>query len=91
MYSLRYGTVPLVHATGGLLDTVRNFDPSTGEGTGFTFDDYTPRALLDTLRRARDVFEDRPAWKRLQVSGMQQNHSWDASALEYVKAYTRAI
>ena len=46
MYSLRYGTVPLVRATGGLDDTVRNFDPRTGEGTGFTFDEYSPQALL---------------------------------------------
>jgi starch synthase len=90
MYSLRYGTVPLVRATGGLADTVRNLDPRTGEGTGFTFDDYTPQALLGTLRWALDVYEDRTLWRRLQVSGMQQDHSWERSAREYVRVYERA-
>jgi starch synthase len=90
MYSLRYGTVPLVRATGGLYDTVRNYDPATGEGTGFTFDDYTPEALLGTLRWALGLFEQRDAWRRLQRSGMQQDHSWDSSARAYVKVYERA-
>ena len=71
MYSLRYGTVPLVHATGGLHDTVRNFDARTGEGTGFTFYDYSPQALLGTLRWALGVFDNRDVWRRLQVRGMQ--------------------
>jgi starch synthase len=90
MYSLRYGTVPLVRATGGLADTVRNYDPLTGEGTGFTFDEYSPQALLGTLRWAIGVFEDRAAWRRLQQAGMRQDHSWEASAGEYVKVYERA-
>jgi starch synthase len=90
MYSLRYGTVPLVRATGGLADTVTNFDPVTGTGTGFTFDDYTPQALLGTLRWALATFEDRAAWRRMQQAGMQRDHSWDASAREYVKVYERA-
>jgi starch synthase len=90
MYSLRYGTVPLVRATGGLYDTVRNYDPATGEGTGFTFDDYTPEALLGTLRWALDVFPQRDAWRRLQQAGMRQDHSWDSSARAYVQVYERA-
>ena len=89
MYSLRYGTVPLVRATGGLYDTVRNYDPATGEGTGFTFDEYSPQALLGTLRWALAVFGDRAAWRRLQAAGMQQDFSWDASAREYEKVYER--
>ena len=91
MYSLRYGTVPLVHATGGLADTVRNYDPGTGEGTGFTFDEYSASALLGTLRWALDVFRDRVAWRRIQTAGMEQDYSWDASAREYVKVYERAL
>jgi starch synthase len=91
MYSLRYGTLPLVRATGGLFDTVRNYDPRTGEGTGFTFDDYSPQALLNTLRWAIDVYADRDAWGRLQRRAMQQDVSWDASAREYVKVYKRAV
>jgi starch synthase len=90
MYSLRYGTPPLVHATGGLYDTVKNFDPETGEGTGFTFDEYSPQALLGTLRWALEVYRDRQAWERIQIAGMQQDHSWDASARQYVQVYERA-
>jgi starch synthase len=90
MYSLRYGTVPLVRATGGLYDTVSNYDPATGDGTGFTFDEYSPEALLGTLRWALDVFRQRDAWRHLQQTGMRQDHSWDSSAREYVKVYERA-
>src|SRR4029450_5560423 len=73
MYSLRYGTVPLVRATGGLYDTVRNYDATTGEGTGFTFDDYTPAALLGTLRWALGVFPQRDAWRRWRRAGVRQD------------------
>jgi starch synthase len=90
MYSLRYGTVPLVHATGGLADTVQNYDAATGTGTGFTFDEYSPQALLGTLRWALGVFKDRQAWRRLQAAGMRQDHSWAASARRYVEVYERA-
>jgi starch synthase len=90
MYSQRYGTVPVVRATGGLSDTVHNFDPATGTGTGFTFDEYSPQALLSTLRWALGVYEDRAVWRRLQVAGMHQDFSWDASALKYVSLYERA-
>jgi starch synthase len=89
MYSLRYGTVPLVRATGGLADTVRNFDGRTGEGTGFTFDEYSPQALLGTLRWALGVFQDRGAWRRMQRAGMREDNSWDASARAYEAAYRR--
>jgi starch synthase len=91
MYSLRYGTVPLVRATGGLADTVRNFDPASGSGTGFTFDEYSAQALLGTLRRALGVFMDRRTWQRIQQAGMRQDHSWAASARRYVEVYERAM
>jgi starch synthase len=90
MYSLRYGTVPVVRATGGLFDTVRNFDPSSGEGTGFTFEPYSAHALLETLRRALRAYENRPVWRQLQVAGMGQDFSWDGSARKYVATYERA-
>jgi starch synthase len=90
MYSSRYGTLPLVRATGGLYDTVHNFNPSTGEGTGFTFEEYSSQALLSTLRWALQTYEDRPTWQRMQVAGMREDFSWDASAREYVKVYQRA-
>ena len=87
MYSLRYGTVPIVRSTGGLEDTVDDFDPATGRGTGFKFRDYTSAALVAAVRRALSVFPDREAWRGIQRAGMRQDHSWDGSAREYVKVY----
>jgi starch synthase len=91
MYSLRYGTVPLVRATGGLYDTVRSYDPRTGDGTGFSFDEYSPQALLGTLRWALDIYKDRDTWRRIQQAGMREDNSWDARARQYVSVYERAI
>lgn len=90
MYSLRYGTVPLVRDVGGLHDTVRNYDERTGEGTGFTFTDYSPDALLGTLRWALGIYRDSGAWSRMQQAGMREDHSWDASARAYVLTYEQA-
>lgn len=90
MYSHRYGTVPIVHATGGLFDTVKEFDPVTGRGTGFVFDIYEPLALLDAIKRALAVFARKRWWKRLVRTCMHQDHSWDNSAQEYVKVYKQA-
>jgi starch synthase len=91
MYSLRYGTVPVVHEVGGLADTVRDYAPRSAKSTGFVFREYSPQALLDALRRALEVFQDRKKWRALQAAGMKQDHSWDRSAREYVKIYDRAI
>jgi starch synthase len=89
MYSLRYGTVPLVRDTGGLSDTVANYDAVTGTGTGFSFAEYSPQALLGTLRWALGVFDDRQTWRRIQVAGMRRDHSWETSARLYVELYER--
>jgi starch synthase len=89
MYSLRYGTVPVVRATGGLDDTVRDVDEPGGQGNGFKFAEYSPAALVATLRRALAAYRNRAAWKRIQQAGMRLDHSWDASAREYVKVYRR--
>ena len=91
MYSLRYGTVPIVRRVGGLADTVTDYQPDTPESTGFVFTDYSPWALLNTIRRALTLFQDATAWKALQAAGMRLDHSWDRSAREYVKIYERAI
>lgn len=90
MYSLRYGTVPVVRATGGLADTVRDVDPATGDGTGFTFTEASAGALLGALGRALEIYRDRTAWRRIQAAGMRQDFSWDASAREYAGLYERA-
>jgi starch synthase len=91
MYSLRYGTVPIVRATGGLDDTVADYDPATGRGTGFKFRDYTPAALVHAVRRAVELYRSQPAWAKVQQAGMRQDHSWDVSAREYVKVYEGAM
>jgi len=79
-YSLRYGTVPIVRATGGLEDTV-------DETTGFKFREYTPEALLDALRQALSAFQDRKPWLALMRRGMAKDFSWDASAAGYQRLY----
>jgi starch synthase len=90
MYSLRYGTVPVVRAVGGLVDTVRPFNPRNGQGTGFLFAPYAPRALVETLRAALSVYPNKKLWTRLQKNGMKADFSWDRSAGEYVKMYKKA-
>ena len=90
MYSLRYGTVPVVRATGGLVDTVRDVDAAAGDGTGFTFTEYSASALLAALGRAFRAYQDPVVWRRIQSAGMRQDFSWDASARQYVAAYERA-
>ncbi len=89
MYSLRYGTIPVVRATGGLADTVRDAAESGGNGIRFT--EYTPAALVDAIRRAIDLFHNPRQWKKLQQAGMRGDFSWDASAREYVKVYEGAV
>ena len=90
LYSLKYGTVPVVRRTGGLADTVVDANPQTlaaGVATGFTFDDYTSLALADTLERACQLFADRSAWRELVMRGMQQDWSWNRSAALYAELY----
>ncbi|HXH06947.1 MAG TPA: glycogen synthase GlgA [Vicinamibacterales bacterium] len=91
MYALRYGTVPIVRATGGLDDTVVNYNERSGRGTGFKFIEYTPAALVRAVRRALRVFRRRAEWRELQLAGMREDFSWDVSAREYVKVYRKAL
>lgn len=90
IYSLRYGTVPVVRATGGLDDTIQNFDLKTGQGTGFKFEEYDGAALLKCLRTALKTYRDRAAWRKLQANGMGKDFSWKASAAAYVTVYEAA-
>jgi starch synthase len=91
MYSMRYGTVPVVHAVGGLADTVVDYSARNPRSTGFAFRDYTPAALLVALSRALSLFGEVAGWHALQLAGMSQDFSWDRSAQEYVKIYERAV
>jgi len=87
IYSLKYGTVPVVRATGGLDDTIENFDPASGKGTGFKFAEYDSDALLACLRQALKIFANPAAWKKVQANGMACDFSWRASAGEYAQLY----
>jgi starch synthase len=91
MIALRYGAVPLVRKTGGLADTVIDYNLKTGRGTGFVFEEYSAPALVDCFRRALEVFSYEKKWKRLMQTGMKQDMSWERSAKEYVNAYRKAL
>lgn len=91
MYSLRYGTVPIVRATGGLDDTVENFDPSKGTGTGFKFSEYNAGALLEKIREALYFYNKPELWQKIQLNGMSVDNSWDAAAQKYVQLYQEII
>jgi starch synthase len=90
IYSLKYGTVPIVRATGGLDDTIEPWDARTGKGTGFKFTDYTGEALLATIKQALLAYRDPSSWQTLMRNGMARDFSWGASAREYGKIYDRA-
>jgi len=89
MYSLRYGTVPVVRRTGGLADTVEPFDPATREGTGFLFDAYEASALAAAIRRALECWGDPELWSALVQNGMERDFSWERQGREYVELYGR--
>jgi starch synthase len=89
MYSLRYGTIPIVRNTGGLADTVRLYDPVSGEGTGFVFDHFTADGLRWAMEFALSVWPDNKAWRKLQRAGMACDYSWEHQSKLYVELYRR--
>ncbi len=89
MYSLAYGTVPIVHKTGGLADTVTLFDPATGEGNGIVFDHPTAEGVRWALETALTLHLDRKQWKRIVANAMAADNSWDRRAAEYHDLYAR--
>src|SRR5450756_1761138 len=88
MIALRYGSVPVVRRTGGLKDTIQDVAPKTGTGNGISFDHATPSAFLDTMRRAVNLYADRDTLRRIQLTGMMYDYSWQSSAHDYMKLYT---
>jgi len=90
IYSLKYGTVPIVRATGGLDDTIEPWDARSGKGTGFKFAEYNGESLLLTIKQALVAFRDQTSWQALMRNGMNKDFSWNASAREYGKVYERA-
>ena len=94
MYSLIYGTVPIVRAVGGLADSVIDANEANcanGTANGFSFNDFRGDALFWNICRARSLFADKPTWRRLQQNGMRHEWSWKRSAADYVRVYERAI
>ncbi len=90
IYSLRYGTVPVVRATGGLDDTIENYNARTQQGTGFKFQEYDGESLLECIRAALKMYHEPKAWRALQVHGMARDFSWRSSAKEYAVLYKMA-
>jgi starch synthase len=91
MFSLKYGTIPIVRSVGGLKDTVDDYDPEAGTGTGFVFDAYEPEALLDAIKRALDAFQEKRAWTALRRRAMSKDFSWDRSAQAYSQLYEELL
>jgi starch synthase len=91
MYALKYGTIPIVRATGGLEDTIIPFNPQTGKGNGFTFTDFKPRAFFASIRDAVDLYHDAAAWKKLRSNAMKEDFSWKRSASNYLDLYRSTL
>ncbi|MHC1739384.1 MAG: glycogen synthase GlgA [Ignavibacteriaceae bacterium] len=87
MYSLVYGTIPIVRKTGGLADTVSQFNPNTGSGNGFVFEKYNTTEMMKAITSALKLFEDKKKWNKIIENGMQIDFSWRASAKSYIELY----
>ena len=91
MYSMKYGTVPIVRATGGLDDTIEEWDAEEGTGTGFKFSGVNPLDLLAEIDRAIEAFHDKEGWQKLMRNGMASDYNWSVPAKDYVKVYEAAV
>ncbi len=95
IYSLKYGTVPVVRKTGGLADSVKDWNEFNelgyGSGNGFSFVDYKPEALIHAVKRAINDYHNKPVWQKIQLNGMKKDFSWKHSAIEYEKLYNKAL
>lgn len=89
LYSLKYGTIPVVRATGGLDDTIEDYNPLSGSGNGFKFADYSGPTLLEAVKRSLAVYCNRKAWHQLMINAMACDFSWKQSALEYLALYRK--
>jgi starch synthase len=91
LIALRYGTVPVVRKTGGLADTVFDVRDAPKEPNGFTFDEYTPKALQEAISRALLAYQDRKKWEKIVRSGMNTDYSWESSAIKYEDLYKKGL
>jgi starch synthase len=88
--ALKYGTIPIVRAVGGLEDTVEDYNQNRDQGTGFKFKEYDGGKLLQTLQKALSIYRDKPRWRRLMQRAMNQDFSWEKSAFQYQTLYEKA-
>ena len=91
LISFKYGTIPIVRLTGGLADTVKEFDAKSGKGDGFTFRDYSAEALISAIKKAIETFASQNTWRKLQVKVMRYDYSWGSSAKKYIDLYRTAL
>jgi starch synthase len=95
IYSLKYGTVPIVRKTGGLADTIQDWDElryqGLDTGNGFSFYDYSGYALLSSVKRGIDTFPYKDTWNKIQINGMSKDFSWNKSAIKYLRLYENLI
>ncbi len=91
IYSLKYGTIPIVHETGGLADTVKDFSEKSQKGFGFVFKEYSKDALLSTVKRSLKIFEDKDVWMKLVKRAMKQDFSWEKVLPQYLDLYQKMV
>ncbi|MHB8931806.1 MAG: glycogen synthase, partial [Melioribacteraceae bacterium] len=93
IYALKYGTIPVVRKTGGLADTVQEWNElmPLEEVTGFAFYEYSPGALIHSMRQAINDFSNKKVWNKIQLNGMSKDFSWKKSAEKYVRLYENAV
>jgi starch synthase len=91
IYSMKYGTIPIVRATGGLDDTVEDFDPVTGCGTGFKFTEYAVEPMVNKIREAISIYKDKKLWRKIMDNAMAQDFSWENSAKRYQELYLEGL
>ena len=91
IYSLKYGTVPIVRNTGGLVDTVDEWDEESKCGTGFKFYPYSAIRMIATIKKALSIYQDKKSWQKIMLAGMKKDFSWGKSAKEYNNLYQSLI
>jgi starch synthase len=88
---LRYGAIPIARKTGGLADTIQDYEPLNAKGTGFLFSDYTSSAFVDAVKRALCVYTDAEKMRTMVTDGMKRDFSWNKSAKRYIALYEAAL
>jgi starch synthase len=91
MYSLNYGTIPIVRETGGLADTVIKFNEKTKEGNGFVFKNYNAAEFLSEIKRALKIYQDKETWDKIVRTAMKEDFSWHSSAKKYIELYKKIL